>query len=83
MSLEKNQEYEITIEDIGNEGEGIGRIDGMAVFVKDAVPGDVARIRIIKAKKNYAYGRLMEIPCGTDLPACKTVWWLFHHAASL
>ena len=61
MSLEKNQEYEITIEDIGNEGEGIGRIDGMAVFVKDAVPGDVARIRIIKAKKNYAYGRLMEI----------------------
>ena len=61
MSLEKNQEYEITIEDIGNEGEGIGHIDGMAVFVKDAVPGDVARIRIIKAKKNYAYGRLMEI----------------------
>ena len=61
MSLEKNQEYEITIEDIGNEGEGIGHIDGMAVFVKDAVPGDVARIRIIKAKKNYAYARLMEI----------------------
>lgn len=61
MSLEKNQEYEITIEDIGNEGEGIGHIDGMAVFVKDAVPGDVARIKIIKAKKNYAYGRLMEI----------------------
>lgn len=61
MSLEKNQEYEVTIEDIGNEGEGIGHIQGMAVFVKDAVPGDVARIRIIKAKKNYAYGRLMEI----------------------
>ena len=61
MSLEKNQEYEITIEDIGNEGEGIGHIDGMAVFVKDAVPGDVARIRIIRAKKNYAYARLMEI----------------------
>ncbi len=61
MTLEKNQEYEITIEDMGNEGEGIGRIDGMAVFVKDAVVGDVARIKIIKAKKNYAYGRLMEL----------------------
>ncbi len=61
MSLEKNQEYEITIEDMGNEGEGIGHIDGMAVFVKDAVVGDVARIKIIKAKKNYAYGRLMEL----------------------
>lgn len=61
MSLEKNQKYEITIEDMGNEGEGIGHIDGMAVFVKDAVVGDVARIKIIKAKKNYAYGRLMEL----------------------
>ena len=61
MGLEKNQEYEITIEDIGNDGEGIGHIDGMAVFVKDTVPGDVARIKIIKDKKKYSYGRLMEI----------------------
>lgn len=61
MGLEKNQEYEITIEDMGNEGEGIGHIDGMAVFVKDTAPGDVARIKIIKVKKNYAYGRLMEL----------------------
>lgn len=61
MALEKNQEYEITIEDMGNEGEGIGHVEGMAVFVKDAVVGDTARIKIIKAKKNYAYGRLMEL----------------------
>ncbi len=61
MALEKNQEFEVTVEDMGNEGEGIGHIDGMAVFVKDAVVGDVARIKIIKAKKNYAYGRLMEL----------------------
>lgn len=61
MGLVKNQEYEIRIEDIGNDGEGIGHIDGMAVFVKDTVPGDVARIKIIKDKKKYAYGRMMEI----------------------
>lgn len=61
MGLEKNQEYDITIEDMGNEGEGIGHIDGMAVFVKDTVPGDMARIKIIKVKKNYAYGRLVEL----------------------
>lgn len=61
MSLEKNQEYEIKIEDLGNEGEGIGHIDGMAVFVKDTAPGDLARIKIVKAKKNYAYGRLLEL----------------------
>ncbi len=59
--LEKNKEYIIDIEDIGTDGEGIGRIDGIAVFVKDTVMGDKAKIKIIKAKKNYAYGRLMEI----------------------
>lgn len=61
MSLEKNQEYEIAIEDMGNEGEGIGHIAGMTVFVKDTVVGDIARIKIIKVKKHYAYGRLMEL----------------------
>lgn len=61
MSLEKNKEYVITVEDIGTDGEGIGHINGIAVFVKDTVPGDVARIKIIKVKKHYAYGRLMEL----------------------
>lgn len=59
--MEKNQEYEMTIEDLGNDGEGIGHIDGMAVFVKDAVPGDRIRVRIVKVKKQYAYGRVMEV----------------------
>lgn len=61
MDLEKNQEYEMSIEDMGNEGEGIGHIAGAAVFVKDTVPGDVVRIKLIKVKKNYAFGRLMEV----------------------
>ena len=61
MELKKNQDYEIKIEDMGNDGEGIGHIEGMAVFVKDAVIGDVAKVRIIKVNKNYAYGRLMEL----------------------
>lgn len=66
-NLKKNDVYEITIEDIGNEGEGIGHISdgsserGIAVFVKDTVIGDVASVKLIKVKKNYAYGRLMEI----------------------
>lgn len=59
--VNKNEIYEVTIEDIGTEGQGIGHIDGEAVFVKDTLPGDVAVVKIIKAKKNMAYGRLMEI----------------------
>ncbi len=64
--MKKNDIYEITIEDIGSDGEGVGHISegeqsGIAVFVKDTVIGDVARIKLIKVKKNYAYGRLEEI----------------------
>ncbi len=59
--IEKNHDYELIIEDYGNEGEGIGRIDDFVVFVKDAAKGDRAIVRITKVKKNYAYGRLMEL----------------------
>ncbi len=59
--MNKNEIYEINIEDISEEGLGIGHVNGMAVFVKDTVPGDVADIRIVKLKKSYAYGRLEEI----------------------
>ena len=81
--MKKNDIYEITIEDIGNDGEGIGHVvdgisgfrggtvttnegvsstsRGIAVFVKDTVVGDVAKVKLVKVKKNYAYGRLEEI----------------------
>lgn len=59
--LNKNEDYEILIDDMGNEGEGIGHIDGMAVFVKDALIGDRILGRIIKSKKSFAYARVMEI----------------------
>lgn len=59
--MKKNEIVEITIEDIGVNGEGIGKIDGYALFVKDAVIGDRIEAKITKAKKNYAYARLMKI----------------------
>ena len=60
--MNKDEIYELTIEDMTTDGEGIGHTDGgMAVFVKDALVGDRVRVKIIKVKKHYAYGRLMEI----------------------
>ncbi len=59
--VEKNEELIVTIDACGSEGEGIGRIDGYALFVKDAVVGDTVRVKIMKAKKNYAFARLMEV----------------------
>ena len=61
MSVVKNQDYTVTIADMTTEGEGIGKVDGFPLFVKDTVVGDVARVRAIKVKKNYGYGRLMEV----------------------
>lgn len=57
----KNDELVLEITDIGSRGEGIGHADGYALFVKDALAGDVIRARIMKTKKNFAYGKLLEI----------------------
>ena len=59
--MNKSEKYEIEITDLGNNGEGIGRIDGMAVFVPEALPGDRIMAEIVETKKSFARGRLTEI----------------------
>ena len=61
MEFRKNDLVTLEIEDCGIDGEGIGKADGFTVFVKDAVIGDTVTAKIIKTKKNYGYGRLMEV----------------------
>ena len=61
MEYRKNDIVTLEIVDCGTDGEGIGKADGFTVFVKDAVIGDTIVAKIMKAKKNYGYGRLMEI----------------------
>ena len=59
--FQKNDIVTVTIEDIGNDGEGIGRADGYTLFVKDAVIGDTVEARITKCKKNYGYARVEKV----------------------
>ena len=59
--LKKNDLITVRIDAIGNDGEGIGRADGYPLFIKDALPGDLAEVRITKAKKTYGYARLEKI----------------------
>ena len=61
VEYKKNDYVTVTIEDIGSDGEGIGKVDGFTLFVKDAVLGDTVEAKIIKAKKNYAYARLEKV----------------------
>lgn len=60
-NFKKNDMVTLEITDLGSSGEGIGKVDGFTLFVKDALIGDVIQAKIIKLKKNYGYGRLMEI----------------------
>lgn len=59
--FKKNDVLEIEITDQGTTGEGIGKVSGYTLFVKDTVIGDVAKVKVMKAKKNYAFARLVEI----------------------
>ena len=61
MEYKKNDILTIDIEDMGHDGEGIGKSEGYTLFVKDTVIGDRAEVKIMKAKKNYGYARLLRI----------------------
>ena len=58
---EKNDEFELDITDLGSTGEGIGKIDGYTLFVKDALIGDRVRVKVMKTKKNYGYARMIDL----------------------
>jgi len=48
IPVEEKQEYIMNIDDIGINGEGIGRINGFTMFVEGALPGEKVRIRAVK-----------------------------------
>ena len=59
--LNKNEIYEATIVDYTSEGQGIAKIDGCAVFIPNAIAGEKCRVRIEKAQKTWAAGKIVEI----------------------
>lgn len=61
MEFKKNDLLTVVIEDMGHDGEGIGKAEGYTLFIKDAVIGDTVEAKIMKAKKNYGYARLMRV----------------------
>ena len=59
--VEKNQDYNVDIVDLGFEGEGITKINGFTMFVKGALKGEKAKIKVLKVNKDYGFGKLLEI----------------------
>ena len=61
MEIKKNDKFIITIEDMSEDGAGIGKLDGYIWFVKDALIGDVIEASAMKMKKNYGFARLVRV----------------------
>lgn len=59
--LRKNDIAEIEITGTTAEGSGVGRYDGIAIFVPQTAQGDTVRVRIVKVCKNYCFGKIEEI----------------------
>ncbi len=59
--IKKNDVAELEITGMTHDGSGVGRIDGMAIFVPNTAIGDLAKVHILKVKKNYAYGKLISV----------------------
>ena len=58
QSFQKNDLIMLEITDLTEEGQGVGKKDGLVFFVKDSVMGDKVEARILKVKKNYAYAKV-------------------------
>ena len=61
MTLKKGQELELEVTNMAFGGKGLSRVNGLAVFVDQAVSGDRVLVRIVKKKKNFAEARMLEL----------------------
>ncbi|MCA1990573.1 MAG: 23S rRNA (uracil(1939)-C(5))-methyltransferase RlmD [Coleofasciculus sp. S288] len=58
---QQGQLVEMTIADLNDTGEGVGRLEGRVVFVPDTVPGDRVLVRLLHVKSNYAIAKLHQL----------------------
>ena len=57
--VEKNKHYQVTISDLGESGEGIGKVDGYTLFIPGALVGDVVEVCVTKTKKNFGFAKVV------------------------
>ncbi|MCM3602805.1 23S rRNA (uracil(1939)-C(5))-methyltransferase RlmD [Robertmurraya korlensis] len=72
IPVQKNDYIEVVFEDLTHDGAGVAKVDGYPLFVKNALPGEKAKIKVIKVNKGYGFGRLEQIleqsPYRVDAP---------------
>lgn len=53
--VQKNQQIELTFEDLTHDGSGVGKVNGYPLFVPYALPGETAKVKVIKVNKKYGF----------------------------
>jgi 23S rRNA (uracil1939-C5)-methyltransferase len=59
--VQKNEVYEMIVNDLGINGEGIGKVEGYTLFVDGGLPGEKIKVKVVKIGKNFGFGKLEEI----------------------
>lgn len=61
LPVQKNEYIEAVFEDLTHDGAGVAKVDGYPLFVPNGLPGEKAKIKVVKVNKDYGFGRLIEI----------------------
>ena len=61
LPVQKNDYIEVEFEDLTHDGAGVAKVEGYPIFVQGALPGEKAKVKVIKVNKGYGVGRLVEL----------------------
>ncbi|MCM3570469.1 23S rRNA (uracil(1939)-C(5))-methyltransferase RlmD [Neobacillus mesonae] len=72
LPINKNDYIDVVFEDLTHDGAGVAKVDGYPLFVANGLPGEKAKVKVIKTGKSYGVGRLIELyeksPYRVDIP---------------
>ncbi|RXT04926.1 23S rRNA (uracil(1939)-C(5))-methyltransferase RlmD [Ammoniphilus sp. CFH 90114] len=61
VPVTKNEEIELEITGLTHEGDGVGKVEGFTLFIPQALPGEKVLAKVLKVKKNFGFGKLVEV----------------------
>ncbi|MED3564068.1 23S rRNA (uracil(1939)-C(5))-methyltransferase RlmD [Bacillus xiapuensis] len=61
LPVSKNEYIDVVFEDLTHDGAGVAKVDGYPLFVPNGLPGEKAKVKVIKVNKGYGFGRLIEL----------------------
>lgn len=61
LPVQKNDIIDIVFEDLTHDGSGVAKVEGYPLFIPNGLPGEKAKVKVIKTNKNYGFGRMLEL----------------------